>query len=55
MDRLDELEILVAIAETGSLIAAARRLGRSPPSVTRGLASLESRVGLRLVERTRSR
>ncbi|HEX2554905.1 MAG TPA: LysR family transcriptional regulator [Microvirga sp.] len=55
MDRLDELQILVAIAETGSLAAAARRLGRSAPAVTRGLAQLEGRVGLRLVERTTRR
>src|SRR5688572_16719846 len=55
MDRLDELAILVAVADSGSLIAAARRLRRSPPSVTRGLAALESRVGLRLVERTTRR
>jgi DNA-binding transcriptional LysR family regulator len=52
MDRLDELDILVAIVETGSLAGAARRLGRSAPAITRGLAALEKRVGLGLVERT---
>ncbi|WP_207485102.1 LysR family transcriptional regulator [Arenibaculum pallidiluteum] len=55
MDRIDELEILVAVVETGSLAGAARRLGRSAPAVTRGLAALERRVGLRLVERTTRR
>jgi DNA-binding transcriptional LysR family regulator len=55
MDRLDELDILVAIVETGSLAGAARRLGRSAPAVTRGLAALEKRAGLCLVERTTRR
>ncbi|PKU21814.1 LysR family transcriptional regulator [Telmatospirillum siberiense] len=52
MDRLDELEVLIAIIDEGSLIGAARRLRRSPPAVTRTLAMLEDRVGERLVERT---
>jgi DNA-binding transcriptional LysR family regulator len=52
MDRIDELAVLVAVLEAGSLTAAARRLGRSPPAVTRVLAALEARVGSRLVERT---
>lgn len=55
MDRLDELTIFVRIVEEGSLARAARRLRRSPPSVTRGLAALEARVGLRLIERTTRR
>ena len=55
MDRLDELAIFVAILETGSLAAAARKLRRSPPAVTRALAMLEERVGARLVERTTRR
>ncbi|MCO6418757.1 LysR family transcriptional regulator [Siccirubricoccus sp. KC 17139] len=52
MDRLDELRLLVAILETGSLAAAGRRLGHSPPAVTRGLAGLEERLGVRLLDRT---
>jgi DNA-binding transcriptional LysR family regulator len=55
MDRLDELAIFAAIIETGSLAAASRRLRRSPPAVTRALASLEERAGVRLVERTTRR
>lgn len=55
MDRLDELAIFAAIAEAGSLAAAARRLGRSAPAVTRALSGLEARAGLRLVERTTRR
>jgi DNA-binding transcriptional LysR family regulator len=55
VDRLDELGVLLAVLEEGSLSAAARRLGRSPPAVTRILAALEARVGERLVERSTRR
>jgi len=55
MDRLEELATLVAIIEAGSLVAAARRLQKSPPAVTRALTGLEDRMGLRLVERTTRR
>ncbi len=55
MDRLDELEVFIAVLEAGSLSGAARRLRRSPPAVTRALAALEDRVGARLVERTTRR
>jgi DNA-binding transcriptional LysR family regulator len=52
LDRLEELSLLVAIVEGGSLAAAARKTGRSPPAVTRILADLERRLGVRLAERT---
>jgi DNA-binding transcriptional LysR family regulator len=52
MDRIDELKVFTAILEAGSLRAAARRLRRSAPSVTRSLAAIEERVGARLLERT---
>jgi DNA-binding transcriptional LysR family regulator len=55
MDRVDELAIFVRIVEEGSLVRAARRLRRSPPAVTRALASLEDRIGSRLVDRTTRR
>jgi DNA-binding transcriptional LysR family regulator len=55
MDRLDELAIFVAIIDSGSLAGAARRLRRSPPAVTRALATLEDRLGARLFERTTRR
>ena len=47
MDRLDELAIFVRIVEEGSLARAAARLRRSPPAVTRALAALEDRLGVR--------
>jgi len=52
MDRLDELEVFIAIMDAGSLIGASRKLRRSPPAITRLLGSLEQRIGTRLVERT---
>ena len=52
MDRLDALTIFVAVAEQGSFVAAARRLGRSPAAVTRAVAALEDRLGTRLLNRT---
>jgi DNA-binding transcriptional LysR family regulator len=55
MDRLDELAVLVTIVDEGSLAAAARRLRRSPPAITRILAALEQRAGARLMERTTRR
>src|SRR5258708_37223821 len=55
MDRLDELLVLTTILDAGSLAAAARRLRRSPPAMTRSLADLEARVGSRLVQRTTRR
>jgi DNA-binding transcriptional LysR family regulator len=55
MDRIDELDIFVAIVDQGSLAGAARRLRRSAPAVTRALAALEDRIGTRLVERTTRR
>ena len=68
MDRIDELETWLAIVDGGSqletwlaivdggsLAEAARKLGRSPPAVTRALAALEERVGTRLLDRTTRR
>src|ERR1700758_4278311 len=55
MDSLDELAIFVRIVEEGSLVRAASRLRRSPPAVTRALAALEDRIGVRLVDRTTRR
>jgi DNA-binding transcriptional LysR family regulator len=55
MDRLDELAVLAAVLDTGSLAAAGRRLRRSPPAITRTIAALEQRTGVRLVDRTTRR
>jgi DNA-binding transcriptional LysR family regulator len=55
VDRISEMATFVAIIEEGSLAAAGRRLGRSPPAVTRILAALEQRLGIRLIQRTTRR
>lgn len=52
MDRLETVEIFVAVAEAGSFIGAARQLGRSPAAMTRAVAALEDRLGIRLFNRT---
>lgn len=48
---LAALELLVAIAERGSLSAAARHIGMAQPNATRTLARLEAELALELVVR----
>lgn len=52
MDRLQTLEMFVAVAGEGGFAAAARKLGSSPPAVTRGIAALEARLGTALFHRS---
>ncbi|MEQ8516061.1 MAG: LysR family transcriptional regulator, partial [Chromatocurvus sp.] len=52
MDRFQSLQIYVAVAEEEGFAAAARRLGISPPAVTRAVASLEEHLGVKLLNRT---
>lgn len=52
MDRLDSLRVFIAVAELAGFAPAARRLGLSPPTVTRAVAELEERLGARLFQRT---
>lgn len=52
MDRLHELEVFVAAAETGSLAKAAARMRLSPPAATRAIAALEDRLGVPVFTRT---
>lgn len=44
-------EVLLALAETGTLSAAARRLGITQPGASKALSRLEAEFGSRLVER----
>ena len=55
MDRLEAMSILVAIAETGSLSAAGRRLNLPLSSVSRKISDLEIHLGTRLLTRTSRR
>lgn len=52
MDRLHLITVYIAVAEEQSFAAGARRLGMSPPAVTRAVTALEERLGVRLLERT---
>jgi DNA-binding transcriptional LysR family regulator len=49
MDRFDTLSAFVAVADLEGFAAAARKLGLSASVVTRLVAALEERVGLRLL------
>ncbi|WP_111414792.1 LysR family transcriptional regulator [Billgrantia lactosivorans] len=55
MDRLQTLQVFVAVADAGSLAAGGRAIGMSAPSVTRGINALEARLGVRLFTRTTRR
>lgn len=50
-----ELLLVVQAAEQGSLAAAARLLDLEPPAITKRLAALERRLGVRLFHRTTRR
>ena len=50
--QIPDVEVFRAIAQSGSLSAAARRLGLTPMTVSRRLASLEGELGVRLFHRT---
>ena len=52
MPDLAEFEVLLAIAETGSLGAAARKVGLTQQAVSARLASVEARIGVQLAVRT---
>jgi len=51
-DNLDDLRVLLATAETGSLTAAGRRCGLSTAAVSAAMKRLEATLGARLFERT---
>ncbi|MBB3398817.1 LysR family transcriptional regulator [Rhizobium sp. BK060] len=50
--QIDELAALLAVAEQGSFIAASRVLQRHQTIVSKRIAALEHRLGVRLLERT---
>ncbi|WP_397452250.1 LysR family transcriptional regulator [Pseudomonas sp. NA-150] len=52
MDRFQEMQVFMAVADEEGFAAAARRLNLSPPSVTRAIAALEERIGTQLLART---
>ena len=52
MDHLQNMATFVAVAEEQSFSSAARRLNISPPVVTRAVAELERKLGVKLLNRT---
>lgn len=51
----DEIGAFLAVLETGSFTAAGRQLGRDGSVVSRRVAALEARIGIRLLERSTRR
>jgi len=54
-DQLQELSVFVRAAETGSFSKTAREFSLSQPSVSRMVARLEARLGIKLLLRTTRR
>lgn len=55
MDPVSDLSFFVLLARVGNLSAAAQQLGVTPPTVSKRLAALERRLGVRLLHRTTRR
>jgi DNA-binding transcriptional LysR family regulator len=52
MDRFAVMETFICVVETGSFSAAARRLNVGQPAVSKSIAQLEDRLGVRLILRS---
>jgi DNA-binding transcriptional LysR family regulator len=52
MDRLHLMSVYVAVVDAEGFAGGARKLHMSPPAVTRAVAALEERLGVRLLNRT---
>lgn len=55
MDQFKEIESFVAVAQLGSFVKAADKLGISKAMVSRHVSELESRLGVRLMQRSTRR
>lgn len=55
MDRFEQLQTFVRVVDSGSLSAAAERLGVAKSAVSRRLTELEARLGVQLLNRTTRR
>ena len=49
---LDQMRVLVAVAETGSFSAAARRLGRVQSAISQAVGAMETTLGVALFDRS---
>ncbi len=52
MDRLHLINVFVAVCDTNGFASGARKLGISPPAVTRAINELEAHLGVRLLTRS---
>ncbi len=52
MDRLEAMQVFIAVIDTGNLAGAARTLRRSPAAVSRAIAFLEAHLGAALLTRS---
>lgn len=52
MDRLNEMEAFVRVVDLGGVTDAARKMGLSKSAISKHVASLEDRLGARLLNRT---
>lgn len=55
MDRFEDMQTFVSVVETGSMSAAAERLGVAKSVVSRRISELEGRLGAQLIHRTTRR
>ncbi len=55
LDRLTSLEVFTKVASTGSFSAAGRAMGLSQTMVTKHIAALEARLGIKLLHRSTRR
>jgi len=52
LDRLHLINVFVAVVDANGFAGGARKLGISPPAVTRAISELETHLGVRLLTRT---
>ncbi|MGH1432412.1 MAG: LysR family transcriptional regulator [Neptuniibacter sp.] len=52
MDQFHLMSVFIAVAEEQGFAAASRKLNMSPPAVTRAIAALEDKLGVKLLNRT---
>lgn len=55
MDAFSDLSFFSVLLKHGSLVAAAQQFGITPPAVSKRLAAIEKRLGVRLLQRTTRR
>ena len=54
-NRIGELQVFLRVVDSGSFSAAARQTRTTPSTVSKLIARIESRLGVRLIERSTRR